>query len=83
MANLLKELESIFREVLDLDDLELAEDTTADTIEDWDSLTHIQIIVAAEKKFGIKFTASEIQGFRNVGDICTCIELKQGASNDA
>ncbi len=73
---LLQELNLIFRDVLDQDSISLTLATTALDIEEWDSISHIQIIVAIEKRFKIKFTAAEIQSFKNVGDIIQAIQSK-------
>lgn len=59
----------VFRDVLENDKLVILEATTADDIEEWDSLNHIYLVVAIEKKFGVKFTTQEIQGWKCVGDI--------------
>ena len=66
----------IFREVLDNEDIVLHAETTADDIEEWDSLTHIQLIVAIEKHFKIRFTTAEITSFKNVGEMCEAISKK-------
>ena len=71
-----KQLNEIFADVLDLDDVQLTEDTTADDIEEWDSLSHIQLVVAVEKAFGIKFTALEIMRWKNVGAMVDSIMSK-------
>jgi len=63
----------IFINVLDEDNIVLTRDTTADDVEDWDSLSHIHIIVAIEQHFNIKFTSLEVQNFRNVGEMCDSI----------
>ena len=68
----------IFREVLDNEDIALHAETTADDIEEWDSLTHIQLIVAIEKHFKIRFTTAEITSFKNVGEMCEAISKKLG-----
>ncbi|HAM98976.1 MAG TPA: acyl carrier protein [Marinilabiliales bacterium] len=70
---LLSELSEIFNEVLDKEGIVLKPDTHAGDIEEWDSLTHIQLIVAIEKHYKIRFTSLEIQHWKNVGDICQSI----------
>lgn len=67
-------LNEVFRDVFDDEDIVVTEATTADDIEDWDSLEHINLIVATEKKFGIKFTMSEVTGMKNVGEMASIIE---------
>ena len=58
--DILARVQEVFRDELELDDLVLNEETTADDVEEWDSLSHIQLVVAIEKAFGIKFTSREI-----------------------
>jgi acyl carrier protein len=71
------DLTAVFRDVLDNDALTLTETTSAKDVEGWDSITHVLIVVAVEKKFRIKFTAGEIQRLQNVGDLATLIRAKQ------
>lgn len=70
-AEIFSKLHEIFLDVFDLDELELTVETSANDIEEWDSLSHIQLIVAIEKAFGIKFTSLEIMKWRNVGEMVT------------
>ncbi len=69
-------LNEIFVDVLDLDEVELTDATTADDIEEWDSLSHVQLVVAIEKAFGVKFTALEIMKWKNVGELVDSIAQK-------
>ena len=76
LNTVLNDVTSVFKDVLDTDDIELKYETTANDVEDWDSLSHIQIIVAVEKHFNIRFTSGEIQKFKNVGEMCDAISEK-------
>lgn len=71
-----KTVKEIFRDVLENEDIILQYETTASDVEEWDSLNHIALVVAIEKKFGIQFTAKDIQDFKNVGEMCDGIVLK-------
>lgn len=66
---LLSKLTSIFRDIMDNEEINLTDATTADDIEDWDSLTNIQLIVAIEKEFGIRIKSGQIQSWSNVGEM--------------
>ena len=70
---ILKEINEIFIDVLDNDAIVLTTETTSDDIEDWDSLTHIQLVVAIDKHFKLKFTAQEIRSWSNVGEMIEAI----------
>ena len=70
-------LNEIFEDVLDLEEgANLTDSTTANDIEEWDSLSHIQLIVAIEKAFKIKFTSLEIMKWANVGEMVDSMEGK-------
>ena len=74
--DILARVQEVFREELELDDLVLSDETTADDVEEWDSLSHVQLVVALKKAFGIKFTSREILSWDNVGDLVDCISKK-------
>ena len=76
-TDIFEKLNEIFTDALDLDKCELTDRTSADDIEEWDSLSHIQLIVAIEKRFGIKFTSLEIMKWRNVGELVDSILSKK------
>ncbi len=69
-------VQEIFREVFEDDTLVIREDMAAVDIEDWDSLAHIELIVATEKAFQVKFTTPEIASLSNIGDFITLINKK-------
>lgn len=73
-TEIFNQLNNVFADVLDLDEVELTDTTTADDIEEWDSLSHIQLVVAVEKAFNIKFTSLEIMKWSNVGEMVDSIE---------
>ena len=75
---ILSSITDIMRDVFDVDDLEVSLDTTAEDVEDWDSLSHIRLIVAIERKFGFKFKNSEIESLKNVGELVNLVETKAG-----
>ncbi|WP_199873432.1 acyl carrier protein [Ideonella sp. A 288] len=69
-------LQSIFREVFDDDQLTLADDTSRESLEAWDSLGHIRLISALEEDLGISFTLDEIEQMTSVAQILACITSK-------
>ena len=73
-----EKLECIFREVFEDDDIILQENMTAEDIEDWDSLTHIQLIENIEVEFGITFTLQEVTKLNNIGEFIDLTEQKVG-----
>lgn len=78
VEEIIKQVNDIFIDVLDNNDIIVKSATTSDDIEEWDSLNHIQLVVAIEKHFKIRFTAAEIVNFSNVGEMCEAIKIKIG-----
>jgi len=68
----------VFQIVFDDLDLMVGRQTTAKDVEDWDSLTHINLIVAVEKEFKIRFTTAEVTNLKNVGELIDAILRKIG-----
>ena len=71
-----EQLTEIFRDVFDDEDIELTDETTADDIDDWDSLEQINLIVACEKQFKVKFDMAEISQLKNVGEMVDTVLKK-------
>ena len=71
-----KKLNEIFCDELDNEDIVLTDDTTADDVEEWDSLSHVQLVAAMEEAFGIEFKSREILSWENVGDLIDSIQKK-------
>jgi acyl carrier protein len=71
-------LKSIFETVLDVDDLDLRDDLSAGDVEEWDSLSHVRLIVTVERQFNIKFSNAEIEELKNVGDLIRLVMTKVG-----
>jgi acyl carrier protein len=77
---IIQELEPIFRDVLDQPDLVLESKTSASTVDGWDSLAHVNLVVAIEKRYRVKFALGELQSLKNVGDMADLIEKKASKS---
>lgn len=69
-------LNEVFRDVFDDEDITVNAETTSEDIEDWDSLEHINLIVAVEKKFGMKFSMGEVTTMKNVGEMAEIIKSR-------
>jgi acyl carrier protein len=72
----LEMLEPVFHEVFDDTTISLNPKTTANDIDDWDSLTHMNLVIALELRFKIKFALGELQLLKNVGDMLDMINRK-------
>jgi acyl carrier protein len=69
-------LEKVFRMVFDDDAIVIRPEMTANDVEGWDSLSHVNLIVAVEEEFSIRFTQREVLAFRDIGDLYRCIQAK-------
>jgi acyl carrier protein len=69
-------LNAIFRDIFDDPKLEIRDDMTANDVEGWDSLSHIDLIVAVEKEFKIKLSTGDVRKLNNVGDFVRLISEK-------
>jgi len=69
-------LTQVFHDVFDDDSIVVRPELTADDVDEWDSLTHIRLVIAVEKTFGLKFSAAEVERLRNVGDLVALIESR-------
>ena len=78
-ASLFEKLTEVFRDVFSDDELEISSGTTAQDIEDWDSLIHIRLILSVEKEFGIRFSTAELAQFDNVGQLADLVSEKVSA----
>lgn len=73
---ILQTVTTIIREVLELPDLQVSNSTSAEEIDEWDSMTHIQLIMAVEGQFKVRFALGELQSLKNVGDMIDLIQKK-------
>jgi acyl carrier protein len=78
-TEILEKVAKSITSILDLPNQEITMRTTADDVEGWDSFNHINIVVAIENEFGIKFNTSEVEELRQVGEFVKLIEKKLAA----
>ncbi len=71
-----EKITAIFREEFDDDSLIIADSTNSADIEDWDSLAHVELVMAMEKEFGMKFNLKEVGKLQNVGEMADLILRK-------
>jgi len=69
-------LNGIFREVFDDDSIQIQPPMTSDDVDGWDSMSHVNLILAVETRFNIRFNQKELLTFKNVGDLLRSIESK-------
>ncbi len=83
MTDIRSQLQDVFRQVFDDDSLALRDEMTADHVPGWDSMAHIGLMVAIEKRFKVKFATAEIAKLKekgqNVGTLLALVQKKLGA----
>ena len=77
---ILNDLQPIFQDVFDDEDIVITNESNAEQIEDWDSLSHIRLVVAIEKRLNIKFSFAELRDLKNVGEMIDLIQGKIGVN---
>jgi acyl carrier protein len=75
-TDVFNKVQEVFREVLEDEELIIKEDYNSEDIDDWDSLTHIILVVEIEKTFNMRFLSSEISNWKDIGAMITAIESK-------
>ncbi|TAE07939.1 MAG: acyl carrier protein [Bacteroidetes bacterium] len=73
---ILSQLQTIFEDVLDVEDVQITPEHSANDIEEWDSINHIQLVVAVEKHFKIRFKNEEVLKWKTVADMIASIEQR-------
>ncbi len=69
-------LTPIFRDVFDDDELVVHPELTAKDVAEWDSMSHIRLVLTVERAFGTRFAASEVAGLENVGQFVSLIKRR-------
>ena len=72
----LDRLNDVFQEVFEDDELVIERNLTANDVDDWDSLTHVNLVLAAEREFDIRLSSSEVTSLKDVGQFVDLIEEK-------
>ena len=75
-ARILTELTDLFREIFVDDEIVLARETSAADLPGWDSMKHIEIIIAIEQKCGVRFSSRQVESLHSVGDLVSVIDQK-------
>jgi acyl carrier protein len=69
-------LQNVFRQVFDEDDLIIRPETSAKDIEAWDSINHVNLVLAVEREFGVRLSTSGIANLKNVGELARMLEAQ-------
>ena len=76
---MLDQLQSVFRDVFEDDELTINRQTSADNVEGWDSLMHVSLMINVERVFGVKFSTTQVASLKNVGELMDLIESRRAA----
>ena len=79
VTDILTQMTAIFHDVFDNDDIVVTPELTAADVPEWDSLTHVRLILAVQKAFNVKFSAAQIASLKNVGDLMNLVRSKAPA----
>ncbi len=77
MTEIKSEVNEVFREVFDDQNITITEQMTAADVDGWDSVNHITLICAIEDKFSVRFSPREVAALNSVGDLLTLIQQKK------
>jgi acyl carrier protein len=75
----LQQVNEVFREIFDDEELTVMSETTAADVPGWDSLMHVRLIIAVEKAFHVRFSSSEVASLKKVGDLIELLGRKTAA----
>lgn len=73
MDEIIGRLQNVFRDVFDSEDLVIGLQTTAADVEGWDSINHVNLVLAVEREFKVRLSSSAIARLKNVGDLVTLL----------
>ena len=79
--DILAEIKPIFRDVFDDESLTITRESSAENVEDWDSLVQVRLVMSITRHFGIRFELDELAHLKNVGEMCELITKKLAAKN--
>jgi acyl carrier protein len=79
VSDILADCNAIFRDILDQPDLQITRQSSAKTVEGWDSLAHMNLVTAIQQHFKIRFALGELEELKDVGDMVDLIKTKLSA----
>lgn len=78
-ATVLQSIATVFEDVMDVDPATISEASTGNEIEEWDSLSHVRLMIAIERKFALRFSNAEIEAMQSVRDAIDLVLKKTAA----